>query len=216
MQLSKRLSEIFTMVEPGSIVGDIGADHGLLIMRLIRDNICSIGFCNDNKIGPYNNLKSAIESNNLSDKIEVSLSDGIEKLPSYVNTLVIAGMGGELIIEILNKNIDKLQNIETLILSPHTSTPLLRKAVNKLGYMIKHEVIIKDRHYYEIILFKKGNESLTEQELTFGPVLLKTRTKFFVEKYKSRLDTINRLLEKNLDEKSRAELLNEKEGILKL
>ena len=100
MSLSKRLSEIYALVDKNSNLADIGADHGQLVIELAKNKRCQRIFCNDNKSGPFKILKSAIEKFHF-DNVDVSLSDGLNELPSYVDSIVIAGLGGDLMIQIL-------------------------------------------------------------------------------------------------------------------
>ena len=100
MKLSKRLQAIYDMV-PNGVVADIGSDHGKLIISLFQNGIISKGYAIENKKGPYSRLVKAIEDSGCSDSIVPMFSDGISELPSDVDTIVIAGMGGFNIIEIL-------------------------------------------------------------------------------------------------------------------
>ena len=103
MFLSKRLATIQEMC-PKGVVADIGADHGKLIISLVKNNIASHGFAVENKKGPYERLVAAIEESGFKDKITPIFGDGIEKIPDSVDTLVLAGMGGLNIVSILSKH----------------------------------------------------------------------------------------------------------------
>ena len=198
MSLSKRLNAIYNLVDYGSSLADIGADHGQLVIELYRNNVCKKIFCNDNKIGPYTILKSNVSK--VSEDIEVSLSSGIEALPSYIDTLVIAGMGGDLIVDILNKNKEKLNNIFTLILAPNTNACLVRQVVNKLGYKITNEKVIFEKHYYQIIRFDKGEANYTKNDYLFGPILRIEKSKEFINMLDYEKIKLERLLNENLSE----------------
>ena len=111
MKLSKRLQAIYDMV-PNGVVADIGSDHGKLIISLFQNGIISKGYAIENKKGPYSRLVKAIEDSGCSDSIVPMFSDGISELPSDVDTIVIAGMGGFNIIEILKAHPLKLKNVK--------------------------------------------------------------------------------------------------------
>lgn len=204
MSLSKRLNAIYNLVDYGSSLADIGADHGQLVIELYRNNVCKKIFCNDNKIGPYTILKSNVSK--VSEDIEVSLSSGIEALPSYIDTLVIAGMGGDLIVDILNKNKEKLNNIFTLILAPNTNACLVRQVVNKLGYKITNEKVIFEKHYYQIIRFDKGEANYTKNDYLFGPILRIEKSKEFINMLDYEKIKLERLLNENLSEEKIKEI----------
>ena len=188
MKLSKRLQLIASMVPHGLPCADIGSDHGLLVKYLIDNRIVPFAYASDNKKGPYErlstNLRSLIEAN----LVEVNLVDGITSLPEKYRCVIIAGMGGDLICNIIKSNQNLLKNIDFLLLSPHGNEKELRECVVSLGYKIKDENIIFEDHYYEAILFERGNENYTNKELTYGPINLSKKTDIFKQKY---IDKIN-------------------------
>lgn len=198
MSLSKRLNAIYNLVDYGSSLADIGADHGQLVIELYHNKVCKKLFCNDNKIGPYTILKSNVSK--VSDDIEVSLSSGIEALPSYIDTIVIAGMGGDLIVDILNKNKEKLNNIFTLILAPNTNACLVRQVVNKLGYKITNEKVIFEKHYYQIIRFDKGEANYTKNDYLFGPILRIEKSKEFLNMLDFEKSKLEHILKGNIND----------------
>jgi len=215
MKLSKRLLAIYDMV-PSSVVADVGADHGKLIIALALNGIASHGYAIENKKGPFERLKKAVEDVNLGDKIDVLLSDGIEDIPSVVNTVIIAGMGGHLIIDILKKNSLKLAHVTTIIVDAHNAIPELREEVTRLGYMISDEEMVEEcGKFYEIIKFSKADIAfLSELDKEFGPVLRKEKSILFKEKQEARIKSIDGLIETNdIDEPRINKLKEEKRRI---
>ena len=206
------MSEIYTFVDNGSNLADIGADHGQLVIELAKNNKCNKIFCNDNKIGPFNILKTAIENYEFSN-VEVSLSEGISKLPDYIDTIVIAGMGGDLIVDILSDYKDKLNHVKTIILAPNTNEKEVRKSVCNLGYKISNEKIVFEKHYYEIIKFQKGNEKYTDLDYEFGPILRIEKSSIFQKKYQEELNKLDNLIKNNLPKTKKDEILKKIERI---
>ena len=213
MKLSKRLSFIASFVDNHMIIADIGSDHGYLPYYLLENKIINKAYACDNKIGPYQNLLSTF--NNSSFDIEISLKDGLNNLPDYVNALIITGMGGDLIIKILKRNFKYLKNIEYLILSPHSHFLEVRKYLSSIGYKIIDEGIIKDDKFYQVIKYQKGNETLNKIELMFGPILLQKKNVDYLNFYQEELSSINKLLSLNLPNERKNELLTKKELIEK-
>ena len=212
MSLSKRLSEIYALVDNETNLADIGADHGQLVIELAKNSKCNKIFCNDNKVGPFNILKNAIESHGLTN-VEVSLSNGISELPNYIDTIVIAGMGGELIVEILSSHINKLKYVKTLILAPNTCEKEVRKAICNIGYKIVDERIVFEKHYYEIIKFIKGKEDYSELDYEFGPVLRREKNSIFKTKYQEELIKLDNLLKKDVPSIKKEKILSKIERI---
>lgn len=215
MKLSKRLQAIYDMV-PNGVAADIGSDHGKLIISLFQNGIISKGYAVENKKGPYARLVKAIEENGCSDSVIPMLSDGISELPSDVDTVIIAGMGGFNVVEILKAHPQKLKNVRTIIVDAHNAIPEMRKQICYMGYIIADEDIVNDNgKYYEIVKFIAGQCAyLDNNDYEFGPVLRKEKSLTFKEKYQSRISEIDNLLStKKLSDDRASALGREKERI---
>ena len=200
VKLSLRLITILEMIPNDSIVADVGSDHGKLMIALYEKGIISHGYAIENKEGPFEILKKALIRSGHVDDIVPLFSDGISELPSCVNTVVIAGMGGKHIVDILKSHQDKLANVSTIIVDGHSCLPLLREEITKLGYNIADEKIIKDSGiFYEIIKFIKSDTAFySENDVEFGPILRHEKSATFKEKYSERIKEIDNLLSKDL------------------
>ena len=218
MKLSLRLQTIHDMV-PMGIAADVGSDHGKLIISLFEDGIITKGYAIENKTGPYNRLVKALDSHHLLDDVVPLLSDGITDLPSCVDTVIIAGMGGMNVIKILQAHPLKLKNVQTIIVDAHNALPEMRKAICKLGYIIAEEkMVYEDNIYYEIIKFIKGEVAfLDEPDFEFGPKLRNEKSALFRQKYNSRIKEIDNLLSNSkLPQDRIVELNSEKQRIQKV
>ncbi len=219
IKLSKRLEAILQMV-PKGIAADIGADHGKLMIALFERGIITHGYAVENKIGPYNRLVKALTDANLIDDVIPLLSDGIKDLPPQVGTVIIAGMGGELIIDILKKYPAKTKQIQTLIVDAHNAVPKLREEVSKMGFAIAEEKIVEeDGVYYEIIKFIRAEMAFYgDKDLEFGPCLRCEKSAVFKQKYQSRIAEIDAILAKEHLPQARIDQLNAEkrriEGVL--
>ena len=205
------------MAPKSDFIADIGADHGLVSVELIKREIANKVFAVENKIGPYSRLVSEIKNNLLETQIETSLSFGISYLPSNVSTVIIAGMGGKLIVDILKCHQDKLEHVNYLLVDAHSDLEYLRREVVSLGYKIENEtIILEDKVYYEIILFKKGNAEYSVDEYRFGPILIKEKEETFILKWSMQINKYRTLLEdENINKNRKKELKNEIERISK-
>ena len=205
------------MAPKSDFIADVGADHGLVSVELIKREIANKVFAVENKIGPYSRLVSEIKNNLLETQIETSLSSGISCLPSNVSTVIIAGMGGKLIVDILKCHQDKLEHVNYLLVDAHSDLEYLRREVVSLGYKIENEtIILEDKVYYEIILFKKGNVEYSDDEYRFGPILIKEKEETFILKWSMQINKYRILLEdENINKNRKKELKNEIERISK-
>ena len=213
MKLSARLSTILTMI-PAGVACDVGSDHGKLIISLKEQKIISKGYAIENKKGPYTRLVSAIDEAKMNEEIIPLLSDGISYLPNDVDIVIIAGMGGNLIVDILKSHPENLKNVKHIVIDAHNATDLVRREVINLGYFIKNEkMVFEDDIYYEIIAFEKGNSKpLDDDDYRYGPFLRKEKSEIFINKYKQEIVKITKLLDnENLPKARKEELLQEKE-----
>ena len=203
MKLSKRLKLVADMIPSNIPCADIGSDHGLLVKYLIENNIIPFAYASDNKVGPYNRLISNLKQYIDSGRLEVNLKDGIEDLPPKYKTVVIAGMGGELITKIIYSQKDILRNIDYFLLAPQGNEVAVRECLINLGYMIVDENIVFENHYYEVILFKKGKCKYSTKELTYGPINLCKKTDIFIAKYQNKISFNLNILQRYKLSKSR-------------
>lgn len=216
MKLSLRLQTIYEMV-PYAVTADIGSDHGKLMISLFEDGKIPCGYAVENKKGPYNRLVSELTKAGLVEDIIPLFSDGITDIPEKVQTIIIAGMGGNNIIDILLPHKDKLKNIQTIIVDAHSSIPKVRKIISDIGYIIADEKILKEESiYYEIIKFIKADKAIySENDYEFGPILRNNQQQPFHEKYEARLTEIDYLLKyQQLPETKIIALEKEKERII--
>lgn len=161
-----RLETIASFVPVGSIVADVGTDHGLLPVMLIEQQRSPKVYAIDNKPGP---LRSAYAMTKSMPQITLVLADGIQGLAEDVDTIVIAGLGGRTIVDILAVIPSR---ITTIIISAHVAMPLVRKSLHALGYAIDAESLIEEAgEFYEMARFIQGQVSYTDADYYLGPLL---------------------------------------------
>lgn len=178
MNLSKRLQSIASMVDFGYTVADIGTDHALLPIELVLSGKCPYAIAMDVKDGPLSRAKENIKTFGLCDKIACRLSDGLDQLDiDEVNCAVMAGMGGDLISNIISKHPDK---VKTLVLSPHTHYETVRSTLKNHNYRIIDENMIKEDDKFYLIL-KAEKYDLLQSDADpeyydyFGKILIKSK-----------------------------------------
>ena len=184
----KRLETIIKYINNNDIVADIGCDHGYLGIMALNKGIEFVQFI-DNKIGPLNQAKKNCENID-SKKIQFTLASGITALEEHIDTICICGMGGELICDILEENLSAAKLLKKIILQPNRNEPNLRKYLMTNGFVITNEEIVyENSKYYEIIVCHYTNKMIeyAEEELLFGPVLMKKREENFVNKWNEKL-----------------------------
>lgn len=200
IKLNKRLKTIGDLVESHSFVLDVGTDHGLLVIYLLQKGIKAVG--SDNKEGPVENAKKNLKRNKIDG--EIRIGDGLDALQDE-DTVVISGMGGLNIINILRNNLAKAKKINTFIISPNNYVEAVRRYLVKIGFYIDNEVLVKDKYIYNVIVFKKGHKFYNKRDYYFGPVLRRNQDKLFKEYFtndkKSKLIIYNLLDKKQYSRK---------------
>lgn len=191
-RLGKRLRAIADLVPDGARVADIGSDHAKLLIFLVWTKKVSFAIAGEVVRGPYD-----ISLKNTKDipEITVRLANGLYAIEETdnINTIVIAGMGGKLISEILEARKEFTTKIKRLILQPNNEEPEVRFWLMKNGFKLVNEQILEDRgKIYEIFVAEAGDMSLNEDELKFGVFLKKHEA--FKKKWSQRLSEIEYVL----------------------
>lgn len=184
LKLSKRLQAIYDMVPQSNVIADIGSDHAFLPIALVLNGKVTRAYASEVNEGPYEATVKNIEKHGVSNYVSAVLSDGISELETDVNTISICGMGGSLIVDILDKGKSKLEHVTTLVLQPNNNEENVRIWLMNNGYKIVFEKLVEeDGRFYEIIKAEKGDSNYNKEELFFGPVLLKEKSENFIKKW---------------------------------
>lgn len=168
MKLSKRLHTIYDMVKPGYIAADIGCDHGLLPIALVKGKKCEKVYACDVRKGPLSRAKEAIVQAGLCEHIETRLCDGLQEVPEDVQTIIIAGMGYDTIVHILEDAQERLPKFTQLLIQCNSHVDELRAWCSNHNLMIEAEELIKDHHYYQLLSLRYGKQTLSQEECLFG------------------------------------------------
>lgn len=166
MLLSKRLQEIADYVRPGSRVADVGTDHGYIPVWLVQNGVCGHVYASDLRPEPLKRAVESAEKNGVADRISFLLCPGLEKYsPGDIDTVIMAGMGGETIIEILAAA--PWTREKELILQPQTKIPELRNWLNSSGYDVAGASLVADtgRIYLVWRCVSGGGRELAAHEL---------------------------------------------------
>ncbi|MEF9966994.1 MAG: class I SAM-dependent methyltransferase [Longicatena sp.] len=169
MALSKRLLAIYQMVEKGSVVADIGCDHGLLSMALVQGKVCDHVVACDLRSGPLLRAKESIARAGLEKQITTLQRDGMNDLPEDVDTIVIAGMGFDTIKGILEQQGNELHKYRRIIIQCNKHVDDVRRWISEHHYHLICEDLVKEDHFYEILAFAPTTgRTLSDDEILFG------------------------------------------------
>ena len=157
MRLSDRLETVVSMVRPAESAADIGTDHGHVPVELVRRGTVKRALAMDVRKGPLSRAEESVAMAGLENRIETRLSDGLE-------TVVIAGMGGELMIHILEQGRHMWDSVGQWILSPQSEIPKMRKWLWDNGFPVeKEEMVFEDGKFYTILSVGRKREDDREE-----------------------------------------------------
>ena len=205
---SKRLETVASFVPQGAVLLDVGSDHAYLPIELVEKGHIEAAIAGEVVEGPYQSAVKNVESHGLADKIQVRLANGLAAFEEsdQVSVITIAGMGGRLIATILEEGLDKLANVERLILQPNNREDELRTWLQEHGFQIVAESILEEAgKFYEILVVEAGKMNLSASDIRFGTFLSKELSPVFVQKWQreaSKLEfALGQIPEKNHEER---------------
>ena len=161
LPISKRLLCCASMVQSGSRVADIGTDHGYLGIYLLQSGAARHVIACDLRKDPLENARRNAKLFGVDGEMEFRLSDGLEKiLPDEVDTVVMAGMGGDLIQKILSQCPWRKREGLQFILQPQSAGNVLRRWLCEDGFEIQREEPVQDGHFlYTVMELRQGEPS---------------------------------------------------------
>jgi tRNA (adenine22-N1)-methyltransferase len=154
MILSERLSRIASYVPGELVVADIGTDHALLPIYLVLQEIASHVIACDISSGPLESARANIYLYKLTEKIEIRQGDGLEPLNrGEADVIIISGMGGAKIRDILETSPDVLDEVVRIILQPQRGAGIVRRWLFAHNWeVIDEDLVLENDNYYEIII----------------------------------------------------------------
>lgn len=216
--MSARLEAIVEMAEEGDTVCDVGCDHAHVPIRLIQTGRYRHAIGMDVIAGPLGKAAGNLAIYGMEDKVELRLSDGLDAcVPGQADTLVITGMGGTLMEEILLRTPSTTKSFSALVLGPQSDPEKVRAALRSLEFTItKEKLIFEDGKYYPVLraeacgpegqtangIFKNSiveaegisPSVMQEAEDMFGPVLLERRDPILFEFLTRRTAVLHKIL----------------------
>jgi len=211
IKLSKRLNKIAELVDFGASVIDVGTDHGYVPNFLCENKISRDIIATDIS---KNSLEKSIElTRELGNEKEIRniLANGI--VNEERDNIIIAGLGGIQIAEIIAKSIGIAKTSKKLILQPMQKANILRRELNNMGFEIfDEEIIYEDERYFEIILAKFSNyknEDLKEEDFYFSKKLIQKKDEIYLAYLKEKRDYLRSILKSFDPNNSRSKKRNQ-------
>ena len=183
IKISQRLNIIFSHIPNCNKFADIGCDHGYISYKMLTQKKCNSLIFSDIS---YPSLQKAEKLLKEFSNCKGVCCAGLEKIDADTDTVLIAGMGGENIITILEQGFLPKQ----LILQPMKNTDKLRVFLNKNGYFLQKDFIFKaEDKFYNLILAQFGKETLTKEQIKYGKTNLLSPSADFLEYLQKEIET---------------------------
>lgn len=203
MNLPPRLMKMGDIMPYAKVVADIGSDHGLYSVWTIENTMANKVIAVDISEPSLKKTKDIAKSRGMQDAIECRVGDGLFPLgDNEVNGIVIAGLGEQSIIQIIEDNLEKARNADWLLLQPTRGAGNLRSFLSNNGFSIKDEALAKDGdRFYQTILTSKGLAVVSGDDFynEFGITLLHNCDPLLedyilnkIDTYKNEIETVSK------------------------
>ena len=188
---------IASYIDKDVILADIGSDHAYIPCYSVLNNVVDKAYACEVVEGPLKCSIKTIKEYGLDEKVFPVLSDGLKSIPDDVNEIVIAGMGAYTILDILKASEAKVEKCVKCIVQTNSHPELIRAYLSENKYHILNEELIEEEgKYYDIIIFEPRNgDTLSDEEIYFGPCHLKEKSAGLIMYYQKVLETKNKILE---------------------
>ena len=191
MELSPRLLKIASLIPKGEKLADVGTDHGYIPLYLFENEIISHAIAMDVNPMPLKRAQDNITAAGYGKNCEFRLSDGLEKLlENEATSVVIAGMGGLLMRDILLRGMAVINKETKLFLQPMIAAPELRLFLFENGFAIDNEYVVREENkFYNIICARLGETEYSDEDIYIGRNTMRNSPDAFDEyiKYKYRV-----------------------------
>lgn len=199
MRLKRRLKMIADQIPPCKILADIGADHAYVPIYALKTGLCNKALAVDIRKGPLQAASINIKKHGLEKHVEIRHGNGLNAIRlSECDVVVIAGMGGLLIRDILSSAVEKAKAANVLILQPNNAAEALRKWLYENGFTVACEKLVQDAEkIYCVIKAKWDGKAESKDEFTYyvGEKVLKGNELLIKEYLDRKLRTVEVIIE---------------------
>lgn len=190
MIISNRLRFISNLIDKVDSIIDVGTDHGYVPIDLLKKGTVKKVIASDINKGPVERARENILLSGLSDRADCRLGGGFKTIrPGEVEAGIIAGMGGNLIRDIIEEDMEVFKSLKYVIAQPVQNPEVLRKYVLEKGFNLEDEWIIFDEgKYYEIMKISYNSKSniINPVYYDFSEILINKKDKVYKEFLKDR------------------------------
>ncbi len=211
MTVSKRIQTLCSLLNETDVFADVGCDHGYCTQYMLETGKCQRAIFSDVSKGSLQKAQLLLAPYVEKGVAVGVLGDGFYGVPQSVGEVLIAGMGGSEILSILTD--EKYGFLpKTFVFQPMLNAEKLRRWLLENGAFITRDFTFQDGKFYDVICGRRVGadepaQTYTDMEIEFGKENLATLPAAFVERTEKQLRDIDKYLQSDLQEESRAALL---------
>ena len=206
--LNTRLQTILDILPEVQSVVDVGTDHCLLPIAIKQKYPSMEVAAADVAKGPLASAQKQLQDHNIED-IQLYLSNGVHSIDKQYECVIVAGMGANTMMEIMEQDLQYCKNCKYLILQANKDVDLLRKWLNEHDFSIVNERMVFDYKYYQILVVTNGKQTLSEEDIVFGPILRKQHDEVYVQYWKQELEKFKGIVQQLPENHPKLQLANE-------
>lgn len=199
LNLKGRLKLIADKVPKCNVLADVGTDHAYIPIFLVQNGVCQKAIASDIKIGPVKMASNNISLYKLSEKIETRLGNGLDTIEiNEADSIIIAGMGGTLLTELLEADKQKAVNTNTLVLQPMNDLHVVRKWLYDNAFEIYDEEMVAEGPKMYCVMsaeYSGHKKQYSDFELHVGQSLIEKKDPLLVTYCRMKVKQIDRVLE---------------------
>ncbi|MBQ3506669.1 MAG: SAM-dependent methyltransferase [Clostridia bacterium] len=217
MGYGKRIDTLCSLLAPVKTFADVGCDHGFCTEYMLENGLCEYAVFSDISKGSLAKAETLLAPFVVAGKAKSVLGGGFYGVPSDIDEVLIAGMGGAEIIAILSDSKTGFMP-KRFVLQPMLNADKVRKFILENGGYIERDFTFADGKFYDVIVGGKAGEKqtapYTDDEYEFGRENLQTKPAAFVERTKKQLANLETYLAAtNMQEESRKQLIQRKKRL---
>jgi len=213
MNYSQRINLLCSLILPSKTFADVGCDHGYCTQYALEKGLCERAIISDVSKGSLDKAKTLLSSYIEEGRVTAVLGDGFLGVPDDTDQVLIAGMGGYEIVQILSHPRYGFMPRRFIFQPMHDASKLRRYVLENGGSIERDFTFVDGRKYYDVLVGGRSKEPTpyTEMELTFGKENIRLRPKEFIDRLGREIGNVDKyLVAPTVSEESKAELLERK------
>jgi len=196
-----RIEAVCSYLTKARVFADVGCDHGYCTAYMLENGLCERAYISDISSKSLQKAETLLAPYIAEGKCIPVVADGLQGLQEPCDLVLIAGMGGEVILRILSEGLP-----ERFVLQPMHNADKVRKFLSGRVTFLKDETFRIGKQYYDILVLGRGEEKLTPLEIRFGKGNIANPSEDFIRLARNGAKKTRAYLEQSKEETARVAL----------